>query len=134
MMNEYYVFATLRSLLTTFIKKAFADIFSQGYSRVPVYEPQAPPNESRITAMKGILMTRQLSKSLNVQRKTLLSTLLYIHGVLSSTVMVDWEDERTVSTLPLYIPPCVSPRMNLVTLLHLLRKGGSLIAFVCAGK
>ena len=49
-------------------------------------------------------------------------------------IMVDWEDERAVSTLPLYIPPCVSPRMNLVTLLHLLRKGGSLIAFICAGK
>mmetsp|Transcript_32507 Transcript_32507/g.55435 ORF Transcript_32507/g.55435 Transcript_32507/m.55435 type:complete len:142 (-) Transcript_32507:76-501(-) len=33
----------------------------------------------------------------------------------------------------MYIPPCVSPRMNLIRLLHLLRKGGSLIAFVCAG-
>ncbi|KAL7508931.1 hypothetical protein ACHAXN_005985 [Cyclotella atomus] len=89
-------------------QEAFAEIFSQGYSRVPVYEVQAPPNENKITAMKGVLMARQL-------------------------IMVDWEDARTVSTLPLYIPPCVSPRMNLVTLLHLLRKGGSLIAFVCAG-
>lgn len=48
-------------------------------------------------------------------------------------IMVDWEHERTVSSLPLYIPPCVSPRMNLVRLLSLLRKGGSLVAFVCAG-
>ena len=47
--------------------------------------------------------------------------------------MIDWDDERTVSSLPIYIPPCVSPRMNLIQLPHLLRKGGSLIAFVCAG-
>ena len=90
-------------------KQAFAEIYGQGYSRVPVYEAHQPPHENRIAAMKGILMTRQL-------------------------IMIDWEDERTVSTLPLYIPPCVSPRMNLVKLLHLLRKGGSLMAFVCAGK
>ena len=76
---------------------------------MPVYEAQSEPDEKKNTAMKGILMTRQL-------------------------IMINWEDERAVSTLPLYIPPCVSPRMNLVTLLHLLRKGGSLIAFVCAGK
>eukprot|EP00804_Cyclotella_cryptica_P011757 CCRYP_011360-RB/>CCRYP_011360-RB protein AED:0.06 eAED:0.06 QI:954/1/1/1/1/0.87/8/185/471 len=100
------IFAVPEDLLLT--KEAFAEIYGQGYSRVPVYEAQEPPNENRITAMKGILMTRQL-------------------------IMIDWEDERTVSTLPLYIPPCVSPRMNLVTLLHLLRKGGSLMAFVCAG-
>jgi len=89
-------------------KENMAEIYGQGWSRVPVYEPQPPPNEHRITAVKGILMTRQL-------------------------IMVDWDDERTVGSLPLYIPPCVSPRMNLVNLLHLLRGGGSLIAFVCAG-
>ncbi|KAL7484227.1 hypothetical protein ACHAW6_009870 [Cyclotella cf. meneghiniana] len=100
------IFAVPEDLLLT--KEAFAEIYGQGYSRVPVYEAQQPPNENRIAAMKGILMTRQL-------------------------IMIDWEDERAVSTLPLYIPPCVSPRMNLVKLLHLLRKGGSLMAFVCAG-
>ncbi len=90
-------------------KENMAEIYGQGWSRVPVYEPQPPPNENRITAVKGILMTRQL-------------------------IMVDWDDERTVGSLPLYIPPCVSPKMNLVNLLHLLRGGGSLIAFVCAGE
>lgn len=85
-------------------KQNIAEIYGQGYSRVPVYDP----NEKGGIAMKGILMTRQL-------------------------IMIDWVDERTVSSLPLYIPPCVSPRMNLMRLLHLLRKGGSLIAFVCAG-
>lgn len=90
-------------------KENMAEIYGEGWSRIPVYEPQPPPNEHRINAVKGILMTRQL-------------------------IMVDWDHERTVSSLPLYIPPCVSPRMNLVKLLHLLRGGGSLIAFVCAGK
>lgn len=101
------LFSVSEDLLLT--KEAFAHIYGQGYSRVPVYEPQPPPNEHRISKMKGILMTRQL-------------------------IMIDWEDDRPVSSLPLYIPPCVSPRMNLVKLLDLLRKGGSLIAFVCAGE
>jgi len=85
-------------------KQKIAEIYGEGYSRVPVYDPKG----KHCTAMKGILMTRQL-------------------------IMIDWDDERTVSSLPIYIPPCVSPRMNLIRLLHLLRKGGSLIAFVCAG-
>lgn len=89
-------------------KQSMAEIYGQGYSRVPVYERQPPPNEHRIGTVKGVLMTRQL-------------------------IMVNWDDERTVSSLPLYVPPCVSPRMNLVTLLSLLRKGGSLVAFICAG-
>jgi len=85
-------------------KQNIAEIYGQGFSRVPVYDPKGKD----CSAMKGILMTRQL-------------------------IMIDWDDERTVSSLPIYIPPCVSPRMNLIQLLHLLRKGGSLIAFVCAG-
>jgi metal transporter CNNM len=101
------IFAVPEDLVLT--QQAFAEIFSQGYSRVPVYESRSSSGENKLTAMKGVLMTRQL-------------------------IMVDWVDERAVSTLPLYIPPCVSPRMNLVSLLHLLRKGGSLIAFVCAGE
>jgi len=85
-----------------------ADIYSEGFSRVPVYEKLPPPNDHRLYAMRGILMTRQL-------------------------IMIDWEDERPVSSLPLYYPPCISPRMNLVDVLQLLQKGGSHIAFVCAG-
>jgi CBS domain containing-hemolysin-like protein len=48
-------------------------------------------------------------------------------------IMIDWLDERPVSSLPLYSPPCISPRMNLIDVLQLLQKGGSHIAFVCAG-
>jgi CBS domain containing-hemolysin-like protein len=89
-------------------KNTIAEIYSEGYSRVPVYERLPPPNEHRQYAMRGVLMTRQL-------------------------IMIDWEDERPVSSLPIYFPPCISPRMNLVDVLQLLQKGGSHIAFVCAG-
>lgn len=85
-----------------------AEIYSEGYSRVPVFERLPPPNEHRKYAIRGVLMTRHL-------------------------IMIDWADQRPVSSLPLYTPPCVSPRMNLVNLLQLLQQGGSHIAFVCAG-
>jgi hypothetical protein len=63
-----------KSFIVIYIcKQAFAEIYGKGYSRVPVYEPQPPPNENRITAMKGFLMTRQL-------------------------IMIDWEDLRTGET------------------------------------
>ena len=86
-------------------KQNIAAIYGQGYSRVPVYDPSGEGGDA---AMRGILMTRQL-------------------------ILIDWDDERTVSSLSLCVPPCVSPRMNPIRLLHLLRKGGNLMAFVCAG-
>ncbi|KAG7340676.1 protein of unknown function DUF21-domain containing protein [Nitzschia inconspicua] len=89
-------------------RNSIADIYGEGYSRVPVFERMPPPNEHRQYAMRGILMTRQL-------------------------IMIDWLDKRPVSSLPLYYPPCISPRMNLIDVLQLLQKGGSHIAFVCAG-
>mmetsp|Transcript_13998 Transcript_13998/g.33598 ORF Transcript_13998/g.33598 Transcript_13998/m.33598 type:complete len:782 (+) Transcript_13998:771-3116(+) len=89
-------------------RNVIADIYSEGYSRVPVYDPLPPPNQHRKYAVRGVLMVRQL-------------------------IMIDWADKRPVDSLPLYTPPCVSPRMNLVDLLQILQKGGSHIAFVCAG-
>lgn len=106
-------------------KAKMTRIYANGYSRVPVYEPSSEELEeqdleeegggggsdlfelSDSCLIKGILMTRQL-------------------------ILIDWDDERRVDTLPIQSPPCVSPRMNLVDLLHLLQNGGSLMAFVCA--
>ena len=107
------VYTPLRQIFTVasnlqLDRNVIADIYSEGYSRVPVYDPLPPPNEHRKYAVRGVLMVRQL-------------------------IMIDWADERTVDSLPLYTPPCVSPRMNLVDLLQILQKGGSHIAFVCAG-
>jgi metal transporter CNNM len=84
-------------------------IYSKGYSRVPVYrkvDSEDDQQEDRHHVL-GFLMTRQL-------------------------MLIDWDHEREVSTLPLVRPVCVSPRMNLVDLLKVLKKGGSLMAFVCA--
>lgn len=89
-------------------KKSITEIYGQGYSRVPVYLPDSNfPDTPWHNSMVGVLMTRQL-------------------------ILIDWDHEREVSTLPLQIPPCVSPRMNLVELLKLLQSGGALMAFVCA--
>ena len=98
------VYAVADSLVLD--KDAICRIYSQGFSRIPVYRPNADdPNDH--TAILGFLMTRQL-------------------------MLIDWDHERLVSTVPLHRPVTVSPRMNLVDLLQLLRVGGSLMAFVCA--
>jgi metal transporter CNNM len=85
-------------------------IYSKGFSRVPVYRKvdsvYEQEDEDRHHVL-GFLMTRQL-------------------------MLIDWDHEREVSTLPLVRPMCISPRMNLVDLLKVLKKGGSLMAFVCA--
>jgi metal transporter CNNM len=85
-------------------------IYSKGFSRVPVYRKvdsvYEQEDEDRHHVL-GFLMTRQL-------------------------MLIDWDHEREVSTLPLVRPMCISPRMNLIDLLKVLKKGGSLMAFVCA--
>ena len=83
-------------------------IYAKGYSRVPVYFNEIGRDEDiNESCIIGFLMTRQL-------------------------MLIDWDHEREVCTLPLVRPHCVSPRRNLVDLLRLLRSGGSLMAFVCA--
>lgn len=81
-------------------------VYSKGYSRIPVYRRKEDRPED-YTAILGILMTRHL-------------------------MVIDWDDERPAGSLPLQHPPCVSPRMNLVKLISLLKNNGSHIAFVCA--
>lgn len=89
-------------------RAGMTDIYAKGYSRVPVYK-HMPDRDDEInrSCLMGFLMTRQL-------------------------MLIDWDHEREVSTLPLVRPDCVSPRSNLVDLLKLLRSGGCLMAFVCA--
>jgi metal transporter CNNM len=87
-------------------KENIMDIFAKGYSRIPVYDPR-PSRPRDHTAIRGILMTRLL-------------------------IVIDWDHERSASTLPLQQPPCVSPRMNLVALISLFQTCGSHMALVCA--
>lgn len=99
-----HVYAIPEDMILT--KDNTARIYGNGFSRVPVYRrnPEDPEDESLLL---GFIMARQL-------------------------ILIDWDDERPVSTLPIYRPEVVSPRMNLVRLLCLLREGGTLMAFVCA--
>lgn len=87
-------------------QSAITTMYSEGYSRIPVYRPNESDPKDR-TAVMGFLITRQL-------------------------MLIDWDDNRMVSTLPLQKPECVSPRMNLIELLRILQTGGQLMAFVCA--
>lgn len=83
------------------------DIFSSGYSRIPVYE-QNPLKPNSQTSIKGILIAKHL-------------------------IVVNMSEERPLLTMPLLIPPYVSPKMNLVQLANLFQTGRSgHFALVCA--
>jgi metal transporter CNNM len=88
-------------------ERNMVNIYSKGYSRVPVYEPN-PSKPKDLQAIRGILMTKQL-------------------------IVVNHNDERPVKTLPLHIPMCVSPTINLIDLLNLFQTGtAGHMALVCA--
>jgi len=90
----------------TLDKSNISNVYGQGFSRVPVYVPD-PDDEHNQTRVLGYLVTRSL-------------------------IMVDWDDNRAVSTLALQRPVCVNPRINLVDLLHILQSEGPIMTFVCA--
>jgi metal transporter CNNM len=83
------------------------DIYSSGYSRIPVFErnPDKPKSPARI---RGLLITKQL-------------------------IVVNTNENRPVSTLPLLLPSCVSPKINLIDLVNLFQTGRrGHFALVCA--
>jgi metal transporter CNNM len=83
------------------------DMYARGFSRIPVYQPN-PVKPKDHTAIVGVLMTKRL-------------------------ILVDAKEERPLSTLPLTVPQCVSPKMNLVDLLNLFQSGTlGHLALVCA--
>lgn len=106
------VFSPLRDMYavpydTILDEETVVEIYSSGFSRIPVYErqPGRPKMKSRI---RGILMTKQL-------------------------IVLNPSDCRPLNTLPLYTPICVSPVINLVDLLNILQTGKSgHLALVCA--
>mmetsp|Transcript_56710 Transcript_56710/g.120408 ORF Transcript_56710/g.120408 Transcript_56710/m.120408 type:complete len:634 (-) Transcript_56710:147-2048(-) len=95
------------------------DIWAHGFSRVPVYEPKyppsvdLPPNFVDTSRIVGVLMVRQL-------------------------IVVNPEEGRPITTLPLALPSCISPSMHLVDLINHFQagggrgKGGLHLALVCA--
>jgi hypothetical protein len=87
-------------------KQSITEIYSHGYSRVPVYRYN-DKNPDDTTAVLGFFITRQL-------------------------MLIDWDDDRRLSTLPLQRPVCVSPKTNLVELFDIIQTNGLLLTFVCA--
>jgi len=87
------------------------EIYRRGFSRVPVFHKK-PDAERDYSAICGILMTKQL-------------------------IVVNASDRRAISTLPLNIPFCVPPSIDLVELTNWFQTGGSEVqgghmAIVCA--
>ena len=92
-------------------EKAMVQIYAAGFSRVPVYQPN-PDKPKNQTAIRGILMTKQL-------------------------IVLNPDDERPISSMPLYTPFCVSPQTPLVEMVNLFQTGGKALkgghlALVCA--
>lgn len=106
------VYTPLRKLYaipydTILNERTVVRIYSSGYSRIPVFD-RNPNKEKDISAIRGILMTKQL-------------------------IVIDASDKRPLSTLPFYTPVCVSPKRNLVDLINMFQTGrGGHMALVCA--
>ena len=103
------VFAVPYDMILT--ESKIVEIYSSGYSRVPVFR-QRPEKLKDKSDIVGILLTKQL-------------------------IVVDTHDKRPIRTLPLLIPFCVSPTMNLVDLINVFqsastRSKGGHMALVCA--
>ena len=99
-----HVYAVAGSIVLD--QSTISTIYGDKYSRIPVYRPnERDPNNK--TAILGFLTTRQ-------------------------SMLIDWDDNRVVSSLLLEGPECVSPRMNLIDLLCILQTGGQLMVFGCA--
>lgn len=89
-------------------KETVISIYANGHSRVPVYEER--PSQGEVpdrTGILGYLMTRNL-------------------------IVVDWDHEKELDSVVLSKAPCVSPRMDLISLTNLFQNWGSHMAFVCA--
>jgi metal transporter CNNM len=92
-------------------ERAVVRIYASGFSRLPVYRenPEKPKDK---TAIIGVLLTKQL-------------------------IVLNPDDERPLSSMPLYTPLCVSPNVPLVNLVNIFQTGGKAqkgghLALVCA--
>ena len=84
-------------------------IYRSGFSRIPIYEKNEDDPDDN-TKIIGVLSARQL-------------------------IVVDSQDKRQVSTLPLAIPRCVAPTTTLVDLINMFQTGGvrgSHLALICS--
>lgn len=96
-------------------ERNMVQIYASGYSRIPVYDDTDSSNKKRKypqSAIIGILVTKVL-------------------------IVVNPKDQRTVGSLPLRTPRCVSPGTPLVDLINMFQIGGArgghqaLVRFLC---
>ena len=94
------------------------EIWARGFSRVPVYGPKTTTSTEAsavtdVSSIIGVLLVRQL-------------------------IVINPAENRPLSTIPLFIPPCVPPSMHLVDLINMFQAGGGRgrgglhLALVCA--
>ena len=96
-------------------KANIVDIYRSGHSRVPVYERKEYENRRVSSSSSSSDITRNICGLFMVKQ----------------LVVVDSQDKRSISTLPLTKPYVVEPGMNLVDLINLLQEGRSKMAIVC---
>jgi metal transporter CNNM len=118
------------------------EIYAEGYSRVPVYHrllARGKRRRTRRTSNNNNNNSNNNNSSNNREDnddddddddRSRWSIMGYF--MTRQLMMINWDHEREASTLPLWRPDAVRPRMNLVRLLKLLRDGGNHMAFVCA--
>lgn len=80
---------------TILSESTVVSIYASGYSRIPVYHA-----ENGKTAVLGVLITKQL-------------------------IVLNPNDERPITSMPLYTPLCISPDTSLVDVLNIFQTGGS---------
>jgi CBS domain containing-hemolysin-like protein len=109
-------------------------IYSSGFSRVPVYDDITTTATTTITtASSSPSSIHSQKKKQQLQTTPTLKTA--IRGILMTRqlMVINSEEERPLATVPLLIPLCVSPKLNLVDLLNLFQKGTvGHMALVCA--
>jgi metal transporter CNNM len=91
-------------------KDNMVKIYRSGYSRVPVYDEDREKEKDQ-TAIRGVFLTKHL-------------------------IVVNSKHKRIINSLPLQIPDCVSPKINLVELMNIFQVGrngtrGGHMALVC---
>jgi metal transporter CNNM len=99
-------------------------IWSRGFSRIPVYHASANEVAAQQTKRQSLI---------DVDTSSIIGVLL-----TRQLIVLNPEEKRPITTLPLAPPPCVAPSVHLVDLINLFQAGGGRgkpglhLAIVCA--
>lgn len=115
---------------TVLDEKTKIQIWARGYSRVPVYANAESLADATAADSKNLEERRSSINDIDVSR---------IVGVLlvRQLIVIDSDDQRPISTLPIAQPSCISPEMHLVDVINMFQarggrgKGGLHLAIVC---